>query len=67
MIKHEREGQITAATDKLRMADQRLASLLAELESLPRAEKTYVTSVIRAALDDVAAAREVLRQLVDHG
>jgi hypothetical protein len=55
--------KIGAATERISQADKRLSTMLRDLESTARADKTIVTEVVRAALDDLEAAREALRQL----
>jgi hypothetical protein len=59
----DRAGLILAATERIKRADTRLVTMLSELAIATRADKSFVTQVVRDALDELAAAREALEAL----
>lgn len=59
----DRAALVLAASERIKRADSRLASMLSDLVVASRADKSYVTQVVRDALDELAAAREALEEL----
>jgi Lon protease-like protein len=65
MSKISAEELIVVAANRLSVAERELATALAELPKLERADKAMVTERLRMALTEIVAAKQALSTLLD--